>query len=62
MADIFADDIFKDISFIAKSHFNSNLSKWLALVQIGNKSPFGSGNGLAPNMRQAISWPKDGLV
>ena len=53
----FADDIFMCIFMNEKSRILSQISlKFVPKGPIDNKVSIGSGNGLAPNRRQAIIW------
>ena len=55
MAAILADDIFKCIFF----NENDRISIQISLRQ---QASIDSGNGLAPNRRQAINWTNDDPV
>ena len=55
MAAILADDIFKWIFFNENDKIPTQESNW-------EQTSIGSGNGLAPNRRQAITWNNDDPV
>ena len=57
----FADDIFKRIFFNENVWISIKISlEFVPKGPINNIPTLGSGNGLAPNRRQAIIWTKDG--
>ena len=61
MAAILAGDIFKCIFLNENDTIPIQISmKFVPMSPIDNKPAFGSGNGLAPNRRQAITWTNDG--
>ena len=63
MVAILADDIFKCIFLYENDRIVIQISlKLVPKSLIGNKPAFGSGTGLAPNRRQAITWTNDDLV
>ena len=63
MAAILTDDIFKCIFLNENDRISIKSSlKFVPWSPIDNKPVIGSGNGLAPNRRPAISWTNDGQV